>query len=226
VRQSALGAWRPNGGSKDDHRASQGVRTGVAATIRKAATGEEPALSAALARAFFGDPVFRWALPDDERRSRQLPPFFSLFVETLFRYHEIYTDEDLSSAALWVPPEEKPTPEDAEQEFGERMEEIAGVDIERLFQVSKVIEEHHPPGSYYFLQFMGVDPERQGQGIGSALLRLVLERSDRQQQWAYLDATSERNKQLYERHGFEAEAEYGPEGGPPLWPMWREPRAA
>jgi len=42
----------------------------------------------------------------------------------------------------------------------------------------------------------------------------------------YLDATSERNKRLYERHGFEAEAEYAPEGGPPLWPMWREPKEA
>jgi ribosomal protein S18 acetylase RimI-like enzyme len=203
-----------------------GGSDGGDATIRKATPPEEPELSTALARAFFDDPIFRWALPDDERRGRQLAPFFSLFVETLFSYDEIYANEDLSSAALWVPPGEKPTPEDLEQEFGERMEEIAGVDVDRLFQVSKVIEEHHPPGSYYFLQFMGVDPERQGQGIGSALLRLVLERCDREQQWAYLDATSERNKRLYERHGFEAEAEYGPEGGPPLWPMWRGPRGA
>jgi len=54
----------------------------------------------------------------------------------------------LSSAALWVPPGEKPTPEDVEEEFGGRLEEIAGEDAERLFAISKVIDEHHPSGSY------------------------------------------------------------------------------
>jgi hypothetical protein len=125
-------------------------------------------------------------LPDAERRSRQLDPFFSLFVETLLTYDETYTDADLASAALWVPPGEKPTPDEAEEEVATRMTEIAGVDAERLSAVAKVIDE---------------------------------------QVWAYLDATSERNKRLYERHGFEGGGEYGPDGGPPLWPMWREPRS-
>ena len=199
------------------------VEASAETSVRKASLDEEPDLSAALAEAFLDDPVFSWAFPDMERRARRLAPFFSLFVETLFTYDETYTDEGLGSAALWVPPGEKPTPEEAEEELGAQMEEIAGEDAERLFEVSKLIDEHHPPGSYYFLQFMGVEPERRGRGIGSALLRVMLERCDRESQWAYLDATSERNKRLYERHGFVAEGEYSPEGGPPLWPMWREP---
>jgi hypothetical protein len=40
---------------------------------------------------------------------------------------------------------------------------------------------------------------------------------------AYLDATSQRNRRLYERHGFQAEEPFAPPGGPPLWPMWRQP---
>lgn len=190
--------------------------------VRRASTGEAPELATALAQAFFDDPVFRWGVPDDDRRARMLPPFFALFTETLLIY-EVYTDEDLSGAALWVPPGEKATPDEVAEEFGTRLEEIAGVDAERLFEISKLIEEHHPPGAYYFLQFVGVKSERQGRGIGSALMRPILERCDREHAWAYLDATSERNKRLYERHGFEAEGEYAPEGGPPLFPMWREP---
>jgi hypothetical protein len=30
-------------------------------------------------------------------------------------------------------------------------------------------------------------------------------------------------KRLYERHGFQAEEPFAPPGGPPLWPMWRQP---
>jgi ribosomal protein S18 acetylase RimI-like enzyme len=204
---------------------SRSVETRADAKVRRANPHEQTALAASLGEAFFDDPVMRWGFPDDDRRGEQLPPFFSLFVGTILRYDETYTDDALTSAALWVPPGEKPTPEDAEEEVGARMEEIAGKDAERLFAISKVIDEHHPPGSYYFLQFMGVEPQRQGRGIGSALVRLILERCDREQEWAYLDATSELNKRLYERHGFEAGNEYAPDGGPPLWPMWREPKA-
>ena len=41
---------------------------------------------------------------------------------------------------------------------------------------------------------------------------------------AYLNAGSPRSRDLYLRHGFEVTEEFRlPEGGPPLWRMWREP---
>jgi hypothetical protein len=53
----------------------------------------------------------------------------------------------------------------------------------------------------------------------------VLERCDREATGAYREASSERNRALYERHGFElVEAVRLPRGGPPMWTMWREPR--
>ena len=73
---------------------------------------------------------------------------------------------------------------------------------------------------------MGVEPESQARGIGSALMAPTLEQCDREDVWAYLDPTSERNRRLYERHGFEATGEFAPEGRPPLYPMWREPCSA
>ena len=103
------------------------------------------------------------------------------------------------------------------------MGELSGVDAERAFEVSKLLDEHHPPGAYAFLQFLGVDPERQGRGLGTALLAPLLERCDRDGVRAYLDATSPRNKRFYERHGFRAGAPFAPAGGPPLWPKWRDP---
>jgi GNAT superfamily N-acetyltransferase len=199
--------------------------TADATHVRKASAGDVSRIASTLARAFFDDPVFRWASPDDARRHRLLPGFFSLFTQTLKRHDEVYVVGEGTGAALWAPPGEPPVPEDEADEFGRRLEDMSGVDAERLFAVSKLIDEHHPPGSYYFLQFMGVEPASQGHGIGSALLAQVLERCDREGVRAYLDATSPTNKRLYERHGFQASGEYAPEGGPPLWPMWREPSA-
>jgi GNAT superfamily N-acetyltransferase len=191
--------------------------------VRKGSVGDVPRIASTLARAFFDDPVFRWAYADDGRRYELLPGFFSLFTQTLKRHDEIYVTREGTGAALWAPPGQAAVPEEQADEFGRRLEEMSGVDAERLFALTKLIDEHHPPGSYYFLQFMGVEPPSQGRGIGSALLAQMLERCEREGMRAYLDATSPHNKRLYERHGFRASGEYAPEGGPPLWPMWREP---
>jgi GNAT superfamily N-acetyltransferase len=194
--------------------------------VRKGIAEDAIEISRTLSHAFFDDPIMRWAIPDDARRRQVLPDLFELFAETFQGHDENYITEDGAGAALWVPPGKQPVGEDQAEEFARRMEELAGVDAERILEVSKIIDEHHPQGSFYFLQFMGVQPERQGHGIGSALMAPVLERCDLEGVPAYLDATSERNKKLYERHGFEASAEYAPLGCPPLYPMWRQPGSA
>jgi hypothetical protein len=52
-----------------------------------------------------------------------------------------------------------------------------------------------------------------------------LERCDRDGAPAYLEATSDRNRALYERHGFRADGGIPLPGGPMVWRMWRDPVA-
>ena len=192
--------------------------------IRKAVPEDLPQISSALTRAFFDDPLFAWSLSDEDRRQRLLPEFFALFTSAFLRHEETYTTEGgVVAAALWAPPGAVPVSGDDAEELGRQIEELAGPDAPRFLGVNKLFDDHHPHGSYWYLQFMGVAPGWQGRGIGSALMTPILERCDREGVRAYLDATTERNKRLYERHGFEAEEAFAPQGGPPLWPMWRQP---
>lgn len=55
-------------------------------------------------------------------------------------------------------------------------------------------------------------------------MRPVLDMCDRDGVPAYLEASSERNKALYLRHGFEVVGEIKLPDGPRMWPMWRSPR--
>jgi GNAT superfamily N-acetyltransferase len=126
-------------------------------------------------------------------------------------------------AALWVPPGAVPVSGPDAEELGQRIVELAGADAPRFLGVNKLFDDHQPPGSYWYLQFLGVAPGWQGRGIGSAVMAPVLERCDHEGARAYLDATSERNRRLCERHGFAAEEPFAPPGGRPLWPMWRQP---
>lgn len=193
--------------------------------IRKAGARDVPRIGQVLARAFFDDPVFRWALPDDDRRAEALPAVFALFAAMLQGHDETYVAGDAAGAALWVPPGRQAIAEDDAEEFGRRMERILRDDAARMFEIAELLDEHHPHGSFHYLHFLGVEPRWQGRGAGSALLVDMLHRSDHQGVPAYLDATSPRNKRLYERHGFEAVGELAPASGPPLWPMWRRPAA-
>jgi len=71
---------------------------------------------------------------------------------------------------------------------------------------------------------LGTWPEWQGRGLGSPLMAPVLQTCDRDRVPAYLEATSERNEQLYLRHGFEVTDEIPLPDGPRMWPMWRAPK--
>jgi ribosomal protein S18 acetylase RimI-like enzyme len=196
----------------------------VADPVRKATPDDLPRISTALSEAFLDDPLMSWAIPDQDRRQRLEPEFFALFTRAFLRHDQTYTTTgEVVAAALWAPPGAVPVSGQDAQELGERIVELAEPDAPRFLGVNKLFDDHHPHGSYWYLQFLGVAPAWQGRGIGSALMAPVLARCDREGRRAYLDATSERNRRLYERHGFQAEEPFAPPGGPPLWPMWRQP---
>ncbi|MEP6606361.1 MAG: GNAT family N-acetyltransferase [Nitrosospira sp.] len=99
--------------------------------------------------------------------------------------------------------------------------------INRFMRLSRgfdTMKSHHPVEPHYYLYLLGVTPDRQLHGLGSALLRTMLERCDREQMPAYLEASSPQNIPFYQRQGFRVikEFQFGP-GGPPLAAMWRKP---
>ncbi|HEY5985539.1 MAG TPA: GNAT family N-acetyltransferase [Streptosporangiaceae bacterium] len=91
------------------------------------------------------------------------------------------------------------------------------------------LDHHHPAGTpHHHLALMAVSPGHQGQGTGSALLRAHHAILDHLNIPAYLEASAPRNRALYQRHGYALRpgAPFRlPDGGPPMWPMWRAPSA-
>jgi GNAT superfamily N-acetyltransferase len=195
-----------------------------AASVRKLGPADEPPAVAALARSFYDDPVMSWIFRDDSRRLEQLERGFALFGRTLwFNHDEAYTTDARAGAALWLPPGTWKVGFLRQLTLLPAMVRIGRGDIGRLMRTLNLIENEHPHDRHYYLPILGVSPEWQGKGLGTALLRPVLGRCDREDVPAYLEASSPRNRALYERHGFEVTGELRSGDSPPFWAMWRKP---
>lgn len=185
---------------------------------RKAAKDDQPAIVETLALSFFDDPVVGWIIPDDARRRELNPALFGAIVESYLAHDETYDVEAGVGAAVWAPPRAQD-----DEELPERVGASVAENADRMAEVLGLLDETHPSDPHYYLFLLGTRPHWQGRGIGSALMRPVLDVCDREGVPAYLEATSERNRALYLRHGFKVTGEIRVPGGPPLWRMWREP---
>jgi GNAT superfamily N-acetyltransferase len=206
-------------------RAAPPVPATGAGMVRSARREDVPRLAGALARAFHDDPVAQWIHRDEARRMRRLERWFALGLKRLYMPgRECYTTEAVVGGALWLPPGRwKPGPL-TQLRVLPGMVLIKGRDLLRATTAFGFLEAMHPRERHYFLAFIGVEPEWQGRGLGAALMRPVLDRCDRERIPAYLEATTSRSRTFYHRSGFEVTEEVRyPNGGPPIWRMWREP---
>ncbi|WP_158856387.1 GNAT family N-acetyltransferase [Lunatibacter salilacus] len=65
------------------------------------------------------------------------------------------------------------------------------------------IKKHYPNEPFTYLWFVGVSPERQGNGSGSKMLKHVLDYSERLNRPVYLETSTESNLPWYQKHGLE-----------------------
>ncbi len=191
-------------------------------TVRPALPEDFGSLAEALARAFYDDPVTAWFYPDAARRMRHARRFFGIRLRQLARHGLIFTTPEHAGAALWAPPGR--WREDLRQSLMQvPMLPVLLPRIVRATRAVREIERHHPAEPHFYLSVLGVDPELQGGGVGSALLAPALERCDATSTAAYLESSKEGNVAFYARHGFAVAERIELPEGPPLWLMWREP---
>ncbi|MPZ99386.1 MAG: GNAT family N-acetyltransferase [Dehalococcoidia bacterium] len=182
---------------------------------------EQRRVLAPLVTAFASDPVVRWVFPDPDEYLRHFPEFAWHLGGAAFDCGTADHAEDFAASALWLPP-------------GIHSDEAALVALfERsvpadrqpaVFEVLGQLDADHPADPFWYLPLIGVDPQLQGRGYGSALLARALERVDAEHLPAYLESSNERNVPLYERHGFEVAGQTEVAGAPSLWPMVRQAR--
>jgi ribosomal protein S18 acetylase RimI-like enzyme len=171
--------------------------------------------------AFSGDPIARWFYPNPHQYLLYLPSFVHAFAGKSFEHNSAYYVDGYMGAALWLPPDVHPD-ENALVALLQRS--IPEENQPEIFAFMEHMDSSHPSELHWYLPMIGVDPAKQGNGYGSALLKHSLGRCDAEGKLAYLEASSPKSVPLYRRHGFDLVGTIQVGSSPPLFPMRREPR--
>ena len=190
---------------------------------RVATADDASVIAETFALAFYDDPTWSWAFPDDERRLEQHRTWWGMFVESAIPDGWVWMTAGCGAAALWIPPGRPELNEEAEARYEPLMRELLGDWADRVLELTDEFDADHPSEPHYYLSLLGTHPDHRGRGEGMGLLSDNLARIDAEGAAAYLESSNPANDHRYESLGFARIGEFSAGGSPTVARMWREP---
>lgn len=187
---------------------------------------------AVLGRAFHDDPLWEVTFSDPDRRPEQLVAMFTSLTKTTVAGRGLAeTTPGLDAVALWMRPG-KDVGLWAMVKSGFALPRFAmslpGEDRKRMMAVLRQFEQRKKalmPDPHWYLSAIGVDPDRQGEGLGSALVQSGIRRADLDHTAVYLETETEGNVGFYRHLGFQVIEQVTATGlGLPVWLMIKRPQ--
>lgn len=161
-----------------------------------------------LGRSFQDDPLWRYFIPDPERRRRLLRGLLAIRVRQGLADGEVYaTSSAFEGVAVWLPSAK------SDITFGQLIRygavsipvRLGVISLRRIIAAGTFmsgVRRRYAPTCYCLLSPIGVDPDFRGKGYASRLLRPMLARLDRMGLPCYLETQNERNAAMYTHFGF------------------------
>jgi GNAT superfamily N-acetyltransferase len=199
--------------------------SGAGPAVIRAGERDLDVLSQVITDAFHDLAVSQWLIPDAEARRAIFPGYFQILLQHALDAGLVYTTEQRTAAALWLPATGPASPPGG---YARQLAEATGPYLNRFLAFDEELARHHPAGlQHHHLAILAVRPDRQGQGIGTRLLDAHRAILDAKGIVAYLEASDLGTRRVYLVHGY---TDHGQPiqlpGGPVMHPMMREPRPA
>ncbi|MGI8422197.1 MAG: GNAT family N-acetyltransferase [Gaiellaceae bacterium] len=177
-----------------------------------------------LARPYHRDEQMTYVEPDAARRERRAPWFFTAILRYSLGGGTVLAADGLAGVAILLPPGgtrpslRRMTAAGLYQ-MPLRLGPAASRRLGVFASVSRDLRTLAEP--YWYIGGIGVEPARQGEGIGGALMGELLARVDAESGVCSLDTANERNVGWYEGLGFRVADRAQVPAGPTIWSMTR-----
>ncbi|MDT7580654.1 MAG: hypothetical protein QOK35_1918 [Pseudonocardiales bacterium] len=195
-----------------------------APTIRDATRADRRAVGDVLGAAFQVEPVYAWLFPDPAQRWRRLGPLIRTMVVHMHRDLGLVQVADIGGAVAGVAVWDAPGRLEPDRRHLLRavpgMVRAVGRRLPDFARLGAAFTAARPSVPHWYLSHLGVDPDRQGHGVGAALLRAMPPARDGLP--AYLECKPA-HVGYYERFGFAVSGEVVVDPTLSVVTMWREP---
>lgn len=170
--------------------------------MKKAGPADRAIVVEILAASFKSDPHVNWLLEESQHPDK-LKILIEYVVDETFSKGEIYLADDHTAAALWDSEEKEKVSLRSIARNWSFLFRIGWKATKRNIETGALIHDQYPKsGPYGHLYLIGVLPERQGQGRGSALMDPMIESMGKRSIPIYVETANPTNVEIYKKKGF------------------------
>lgn len=181
-------------------------------------------IRAVLGRAYAPDPLTEWIFRDPRTRTAACAAWYGLFAETYAPSGGITWSPDERAVCLWHAPDHPPLAWPEVPTVAGLLEAVVGAEHaaavgDALHPVADVL----PTEPHVYVNFLAVEPGRQGRGAGRRAITPALEAARSAGLGVHLESTNPRNRSFFTRLGFVAGRSLALGDGPTLVTYWLSP---
>jgi hypothetical protein len=156
-----------------------------------------------LCKSFDDNKSVNYIIKQDRKRARRLRRLMEYSFEICYRFGDVILSDNKKGCALLVMPDKRKTTFKSillDAKLALTCIGLSGIKkaMERESRINKV----HPDQPIYYLWFIGVDTKSQSMGIGSGLLKEVINQSIIRNRPIYLETSTIKNLPWYQKFGF------------------------
>lgn len=190
--------------------------------IRRAFSGERAGVVATVAAAFAEDPG--WAFILGEAYEQLVTHFVGALFDVRVASQNVWVSDDLAAAAMWDSPGKRDAAPGHAESVWARYRAIAGEDaFDRLVSYNEAVAAVSPADPHWYLGVLATQPQRQREGLATAVLAPILNEADRLGLACCLETSTADNRRFYEGRGFTQATDIVLPDGPPTWWLRRPP---
>lgn len=156
-----------------------------------------------LTRSFNANQSVNYIVKQDEKRIKRISALMDYSFEVCYMFGDVFLSNDEKACALVLYPDKKKTTFRSILLDAKLIISCVGVkNIRRTLDRETKIKQVQVKDRMYYLWFIGVNPEYQNTGIGTGLLKEVINDSQIQNRPIYLETSTLKNLPWYESQGF------------------------
>ncbi|HUZ60580.1 MAG TPA: GNAT family N-acetyltransferase [Hanamia sp.] len=156
-----------------------------------------------LAESFDDNQSVNYIVKQDKKRNQRIRKLMAYSFDICYLYGEVFLTNDKSGCALILFPDKKKDNLKSILLDIKLIVSCLGIsNIKKAMNRESKIKKLQPKKLMYYLWFIGVDSDKQNKGIGSALIKEVIEEAHSKQRPVYLETSTLKNIPWYEKFGF------------------------